>query len=327
MKAKALVMFSGGLDSILAIRLMKEQGIRVEAVHFLDPFGTANYAHVKSLAKRLGVKLHAINKDDEYLGIVRKPKHGYGRNMNPCIDCRIYTFRKAWELARSIGADFLVTGEVLGERPMSQNKKAMMLIEKEAGLGGKVLRPLSARLMPQTEAEKDGLVDRDKLEAIRGRSRKRQMELVKKFGIVNYPSPAGGCLLTDAQFSQRLRDLMGHGKFNMDDIELLRLGRHFRLGKSKAIVGRNEHENGRLLRLAREQGSLWMEVKGYMGPVTVVKGRARKGDISTAAGLTVRYSDAPARKEATVEIYESGRLSATVKARPLLQGEISKLII
>jgi len=326
-KALALVLFSGGLDSILAVKLMKEQNVSVEAVHFVNIFSTTETDRVRALAKRLKTRLHVIPKGEDYFKVIEKPEHGYGKNMNPCIDCRIYAFRKAWELAGKLKAHLLVTGEVLGERPMSQNMKALRLIEREAGVRGHVLRPLSAKLLPLTEAESRGIIDRDRLHAIRGRSRKKQLALARKYGLKpkDYPNPAGGCLLTDPEFSRRLKDLMKHNKLNFENAALLRFGRHFRCGKHKIIVGRNEAENGTLKKLAKEQGLVWMEVRKHKGPVTVITGGGNS-EIMLATGLTVRYSDAP--KDREVELaYTKGKVENMKKitAHSMPQKEIRKL--
>ncbi len=304
-KAKALVLFSGGLDSILAVRLLQEQGIETELVWFVNPFSSERH-DIRKLARQLGAKLHVIPLGKDYFDVIRNPRHGYGSGMNPCIDCKIHMYRLAKRLAEKTGADFIATGEVLGERPFSQNRKALMLIEREAGLENRVVRPLSAKLLPETQAEKAGLVNREKLLDIRGRRRVRQIELAKRFGIKEYPSPAGGCLLTDKQFSARLKDLFENQKeVTPEDIELLRLGRHFRFKNSKIVVGRNEEENKKLLEIASKTGLVWMEVSGHPGPVSVV----RKPDeevLKKAAELTAYYSDAPKEGETEV-IVVSGR--------------------
>jgi len=294
-KPKALVLLSGGLDSMLAARLMLDQDVDVEAVHFITPFSGQNEAFVEKFCKETGIKLHKIVLDEEFLEIVVAPKHGYGSQMNPCIDCRILEFKKAKEVAEKVGADFIVTGEVLDERPFSQKKDMMLHIEKEDGLEGKVLRPLSAKLLPETEPEKNGLVDRERLLAIKGRRRTPQMMLAKKLGIVEYPNPAGGCLLTEPRFADRLREHLEHEKrLTMLDVELLRVGRHFRIGNTKVIVGRNEKENKKLSSSASRNKNLsTMEVKDYMGPVTILVGEADAETIGKAAAITVRYSDAP----------------------------------
>jgi len=324
-KPKVLVLLSGGLDSSLVVKLMLDQGIGIEALNFSSPFCLCDRCHTLSLAKQCGIKLHTIAKGKDYLDIVRKPRHGYGSGMNPCLDCRIYILKKAKRFAKRIGADFIVTGEVLDERPFSQRRRAMMLIEKEAGLENKVVRPLSGKLLPPTEAEKKGLVSRENFLAIKGRSRKPQIRLAKKLGLKDYPCPAGGCLLTDSGFSKKLRDFLKHSKtLSWKDVELLKPGRHFRLGKGKIIVGRNEPENKKLLALAKKQKLAWMEVKDYMGPVTVLQGRTR--DLARkAAEITVRYSDAP-KKEVELELHK-GKIKRIIRAKPITKKELERMRI
>lgn len=292
-KVKALVLLSGGLDSTLAMRLLLDQGVDVEAVNFVTPFclcrrgGCGAY----EVARKFNIPLKVINVGMEYLKVVRKPKFGYGRGMNPCIDCRIFMLKKAKKYAEEINASFIVTGEVLDERPMSQHRRALEIIEREAGLKGKILRPLSAKLLPKTEAEVKGWIDREKLLGIRGRSRKKQIELAKSFGIKDYPCPAGGCLLTYKEFANKLRDLLNHKKrISLRDVQLLKVGRHFRLCKSKIIVGRNENENKRLLELKAES-DYYFEVEGCGSPVTLLQGPKTKQAIIKAAQLTAFYSD------------------------------------
>lgn len=292
---KALALFSGGLDSMLAIKVVMDQGVEVEAVHFMNPFSAHNENLVKEFCEELGIKLHQVALGQELLDIVVKPKHGYGSQLNPCIDCRILTLRKAKDLAEKIGADFLVTGEVLDERPFSQRRETMLLIEKEAGLEGKILRPLSAKLLPETTAEKQNLIDRKKLLAIRGRRRLPQLRLAEKLGIKRYLNPSGGCLLTDPRFAERLKEHLAHEeKLTMTDVALLRLGRHFRIKNVKVIVGRNKEENEKLLSISGQNGNfVQMEVTDYMGPVTLLLGKADFETVQKAAAITIRYSDAP----------------------------------
>ncbi|MEM4701352.1 MAG: tRNA 4-thiouridine(8) synthase ThiI [Candidatus Bathyarchaeia archaeon] len=292
-KVKALALFSGGLDSSLAIKLIQEQGIAVEAITFLTPFSTAKEGgfSVERAAEKLGTPLKVVRLGLDYLRIVRKPKHGYGRHMNPCIDCHIYMLKKAKKYAGQIGAAFIITGEVLDERPMSQHWKALKIVEEESNLKGRLLRPLSAKLLPPTEAEVKGLVDRNKLLDIRGRSRKRQLALAKAFGITEYQSPAGGCLLTYKEFSAKLRDLLRHKKrVSMADLELLKIGRHFRLGKNKIIVGRNKEENEKLLRL-KSRNDYFFEAHGCGSPITLLQGPKTRQSVEKAAQLTAYYSD------------------------------------
>jgi tRNA-specific 2-thiouridylase len=297
-KVKALALLSGGLDSTLAAKLILNQGIDVVAVNFVTPFCLCKKGGCEATeaAKQLGVPLKVVNVGDEYLKMVRKPKHGYGRNMNPCIDCRIFIAKKAKKYAKEIGASFIFTGEVLDERPMSQHSKAMKIIEEESGLKGKILRPLSAKLLPETAMEKKGLVDREKLLDIRGRSRKPQIKLAEKFNIKDYPCPAGGCLLTYREYANKLRDLFKHKKrCSMADVSLLKVGRHFRFGENKIIVGRNEAEN-KILTAERARNDYYFEVPDVGSPITVLQGAKTKNAIRAAAALTAFYSDAKSDK-------------------------------
>jgi tRNA U34 2-thiouridine synthase MnmA/TrmU len=297
-KVKALALLSGGLDSILATELILKQGIDVITINFTSPFCLCRKGGcgATEAAKQLGVPLKVMNVGDEYLKMVRKPKHGYGRHMNPCIDCRIFIVKKAKKYAKEIGASFIFTGEVLDERPMSQHSRAMKIIEEETGLKGKILRPLSARVLPETIIEKKGLVNREKLLDIRGRSRKPQIKLAEEFSIKDYPCPAGGCLLTYKEYANKLRDLFEHKKrCSMADVSLLKVGRHFRFGKSKIIVGRNETEN-KILTAKRARNDYYFEVPDVGGPTTVLQGPKTKNAIRTAAALTASYSDAKSDK-------------------------------
>jgi len=292
-KPKVLVLLSGGLDSTLAVKTMLEQGLDVEAAIFTTPFCLCDKCAAKSVVKQFGIKAHSVFLGQEYLDLVADPPRGYGSQMNPCIDCRILMLGKAKELAQELGAKCIVTGEVLDERPFSQTKRAMELIERKAGLEGKILRPLSAKLLPETEFEKSGHVDREKLHSIRGRRRLPQMHLAKEWGIKDYPCPSGGCLLTDPRFAQRLKDLLKHKKrLLIDDITLLKIGRHFRVDGFKVVVGRNKEENQSLLSLARQKKQLWLEVVEHMGPITVLEEKCPDKVIHKAAEITVRYSDA-----------------------------------
>jgi tRNA U34 2-thiouridine synthase MnmA/TrmU len=292
-KVKALVLLSGGLDSTLATKLILEQEIDVVAINFVSPFclGKKGGCRISEITNQLGIPLKVVKVGVEYLKMLRKPKYGYGRNMNPCIDCRIFMVKKAKKYAKEIGASFIFTGEVLDERPMSQKSRAMKIIEEETGLKDKILRPLSARLLPKTEIEKKGLVDREKLLDIRGRSRKPQMKLAEEFNIKDYPCPAGGCLLTYKEYANKLRDLFKHKRrCSIADVALLRVGRHFRFGKNKIIVGRNEAEN-KILTLKRERNDYYFEVPDIGSPITILQGPKTKNSIRTAAELTAFYSD------------------------------------
>lgn len=293
-RAKVVGLFSGGLDSLLSAHLMVVQGAEILLLHFLMPWQTLEEdgRDVTKRAEELGLPLEFIHLDRDYIAMLKDPPHGYGKNMNPCIDCHIFMFRRAGERMEEMGWDLVFTGEVVGERPMSQRKPILNLIEREAGLVGRLLRPLSAKLLTETIPEKEGLIERDKLLVIEGRSRKPQMELAEEYGISEYSSPAGGCLLTDPAFSKRVRESFEWGEDTPRHFKLLRLGRHFRLpGGAKVVVGRNQGENERISELA-QVGDMLLDPVGVMGP-TVLLGK--EGGISenveTAASLCARYSD------------------------------------
>jgi len=317
--AKALGMFSGGLDSILAAKLIQEQGIKVELINFYTTFFPPRNAI--EMAKQIKMPLKEIDVTIGYLKMLRKPKHGYGSGMNPCIDCKIFMLRKAKKYAKKIGASFIFTGEVLGERPMSQNRNAMNMIEKESGLKEKLLRPLSAKLLPITEAEKKW-VDRNKLLDISGRRRDRQIELAKKYGL-NYPTPAGGCLLTEREYAKKIRDLLKNKKrISKMDLEMLKVGRHFRFGKNKIVVGKNEEDNDRLLKLKQKTDYIF-EVPQVGSPITILQGPKTKKSVIIAARLTARYSDA---KENKINVkYGSKNLKKSLFVSSLQEDEINKL--
>lgn len=292
--SKGIALLSGGLDSTLAIKVVVEQGIEVEAVNFLTVFCTCTDRSrgclaSKSAADKLGIKLKVFEVSQDYFKIVKNPKYGYGSNMNPCLDCRIFMFKKARQYMKKAGASFIVTGEVLGQRPMSQRKDSMELIEKESKLDGLILRPLSAKLLPPTIPEKKGIVDRGKLLNFQGRTRKPQMKLANDLNIKNYPCPSGGCRLTDPGFARRMKDLIKHKPdFTLNDVRLLKVGRHFRLNpESKLIIGRNKQENDTLLKLAKP-GNLVFEPHKVKGPIGIGKG-FRRGGILEASQIIARY--------------------------------------
>lgn len=303
---KALVLMSGGLDSILAARLLQEQGIEVEAITFITPFfGQAN---AQKAAGQLGIKLHVVDITSDHMKMLKEPKHGYGRFMNPCVDCHALMIKRAGELMRDLGADFIATGEVLGERPKSQNRRALGIVEEESGMQGFVLRPLSAKLLEPTVPEEKGLVDRNRLLDIRGRSRKPQMELAKRYGITDYPSPAGGCILTDPMYSIRLRNLYKiEENPTPKEVNLIKIGRVFLSSEGALIiVSRNEEENKRMLELA-EEGELIFEAEDYPGPLTIVPGKnVGEVTIAEAAALTARYGKAKREREANVAFWRYG---------------------
>ncbi|MGB9607440.1 MAG: tRNA 4-thiouridine(8) synthase ThiI [bacterium] len=302
---KAIVLLSGGLDSTLAIKLLLEQGIDVIAVHFTSPFFRSSWA-VKT-AREWGIPLLEIDITDDILKLLKAPPHGFGSQMNPCIDCHALMLRKAKEIMEEVGASFVATGEVLGERPMSQNREALRIVEKESGLEGLLLRPLSAKLLPPTIPEKEGWVDREKLLDIKGRSRKRQLELAEKWGIKDYPFPAGGCLLTDPQFSKRLKDLLDNKELTKENVVLLKLGRHFRLRKGvKLVVGRNKDENERIREFSREGGIL-LRAYSHKGPDGLLRGDGfDEEDIELAGKIIARYSDIEGGEKMKIKIEGDG---------------------
>lgn len=326
-KSTVLVLLSGGLDSTLAVKTMLDQDLNVEVAIFSTPFCLCDKCSAGSTIKKFGVKAHSVLLGQEYLDLICNPTRGYGSQMNPCVDCRIFMMKKAKELANEIGAECLVTGEVLDQRPFSQTRQAMKFIEKKAGLEGKILRPLSAKLLEKTDIEKNGLVERDKLYSIQGRRRLPQMDLAKKLNIGDYPCPSGGCLLTDPRFADRLRDHLNHkNSLTIDDVSLLRLGRHFRVNGSKIIVGRNKDENEKLLKLANRLDFVYLEVVDYLGPVTVMEKTVDDELLHKAAGITMRYSDVENCSKANVRIVD-GLSEQVIEVSNLTEEEIENYIV
>lgn len=326
-RTKAVALLSGGLDSTLAVKLVLDQGIDVEAVNFVSPFCLCRKGGCGALevAKNLNIPLKTITVGEEYLRIVRKPQFGYGKNMNPCIDCRIFMLKKAKKYAEEMGASFIFTGEVLGQRPMSQHRKTLGIIEKEAGLKGKILRPLSAKLLPPTEVEKKGLVSRETLLGIEGRSRKKQIRLAQELKVTEYSCPGGGCLLTYREFTSKLKDLFEHKKrISLKDVRLLKVGRHFRFGKNKIIVGRNEAENGLLLQM-KMTNDYCFEAQDTGSPITLLQGPKTRIAIKRAAELTVYYSD---RKQSVVLVkFGKGELDKSLRTPILSREKVEELRI
>jgi tRNA-specific 2-thiouridylase len=309
MQRKALALLSGGLDSTLAVKVILEQGIQVEALNFTSPFCTCTgkNAGCKSeairVAEELDIPIKVMNKGVEYLEIVRKPKHGYGKGMNPCVDCRIFLLRKAKEYMAESGADFVITGEVLGQRPMSQRRDTLRLIERESGLEGLLLRPLSAGHFAPTIPETEGWVDRSRLPSIHGRSRKEQMQLAEELDIKNYPCPAGGCLLTELSFVPKIRDVFNHSEqLDIRDFQILKLGRHFRIGEgTKVIVGRNDAENKSMEKILRpgEAAIRWCDGSGPMG---IVMGEVDDTLLEMAGKILLRYTKAETGGECSIKV-------------------------
>lgn len=306
MQKVAVGLYSGGLDSILAVKLIVDQGFQVILARFISPFFEDRQPDVSILNSILPAGsfcLREVSLGGDFLQMILSPEYGYGRNLNPCVDCKIFMVKKAGEILRECGAAFVFTGEVLGQRPMSQRRDALHIIGRDSGLGRYLLRPLCARLMPPTAAEESGLIRREALLDISGRSRKRQMELAKEFGISGYPTPAGGCLLTDASFVRRFKAILADkndkddkdDQVILEDLPLLKVGRHFLIRPGvRLIVGRNYAENQKILTHGRKNG-WFFRVINAPGPVSLAQGNLEDADFQLAASITARYSDAKAK--------------------------------
>lgn len=313
MTKKAVALLSGGLDSSLAVKMMIDQGIEVVALNFISSFCTCDgsskkkeggdHGHkhsaagcrsaAKELAYKFDVPITVKVKGLDYVDVIRNPKYGYGQGMNPCMDCRVYMFKKAKDFMKEVGASFIITGEVLGQRPMSQRLKAMEQTDRDSELTGYVLRPLSAQVLEPTVPELEGIVDREKLLDITGRSRRQQMDLAEELEIEDYPCPSGGCLLTDKIFSKKVKDLFDHNDdIKLKDLNALKLGRHFRHNDIKYIVSRDEDET-KVLKGFTQEGESYLEPIDFPGPSAIVSGYdgTPNGEIETAASLILRYSN------------------------------------
>jgi len=323
---KALVMFSGGLDSRLVIKILQEQKIDIIALNFDLPFGSGccksscswKFTQLQGIPLRI-VDCKKGKNFQEFIKIVKSPKHGHGSGMNPCIDCRIFMLKKAKSLMKKLKADFIATGEVLDERPMSQHRKAMQIVEAESGLQGKLLRPLSAKLLPETDAEKKGLIDRNNLFGIQGRQRKQQIELANKYNM-DYPSPGGGCLLCEKEYVKKLEDLFKNNKNILpEDIALLKIGRHFRFEENKIIVARNAEES----QMLREFKGVKFELEKHIpGPTTLLIGKAGKEAIKKAAQLTLFHS----KNKANV-VYGERKFNKSIFPENLERKEVENIRI
>lgn len=299
-KPKAVGLISGGLDSTLAAKIVLDLGVEVYGVYFAMPWGCCDKAQAQKAALNLGIHFVALQLDERYLEMVRKPKFGYGTALNPCVDCRIHMFSRAAEYMKAMEADFVFTGEVVGQRPMSQMKHSMKWIEEESGLNGRLLRPLCAKLLDPTIPEKEGLIDRNRLLEITGRSRKEQIDLAAQFQITDYSPPAGGCLLTDEHFARRMRDTFKFGYRNFRETVALKWGRHFRINENfKVILGRDKDENESLIHFAHPEDHIF-QLPQNDGPTLILKGYLPKargqspaGDsplLSLCAGLVQKFS-------------------------------------
>ena len=295
MKRKAVALISGGLDSILAAKIVMEQGFDIVGLYCTSPFsksyGREQETHAARVSKAIGIDLRIFDMGQEYIELVRNPVHGYGKNVNPCIDCKIFMLKKAKAMMEELTSPFVVTGEVLGQRPMSQRRDTFHVIERDADMRGMVLRPLSAKLLPPTQGELNGTIDREKLLSISGRSRNVQFRLAERYGISGFSPPAGGCLLTDKNFSAKLRDLFEDNiAVNPDDIRLLTVGRHYRFDAGvKIVLGRNNNENNLLMSIAPYGYHLFMP-QGFPGPVALLNGIPTQDVKQTIGRLIITYS-------------------------------------
>ncbi|MEO0085255.1 MAG: tRNA 4-thiouridine(8) synthase ThiI [candidate division WOR-3 bacterium] len=304
-RSKAVALMSGGLDSTLAAKLMLMQNVNVIGVNFAGgycPVFAGEKTHAEKAAELLGIELVRLPIDAGFVAMVRAPRYNRGRNMNPCVDCHILMIRRAWEYGRTRGADFIVTGEVLGQRPLSQHRQALEVVARRSGTEGMLLRPLSAKCLEPTEPEKTGLVDRERLLDISGRSRKRQMALAQEWGITDYPAPAGGCLLTDAGYAGRLREAFAHGEDSVAVVELLAIGRHFRLPSgARLVVGRDQTENEELRRRTPE-GAAVIDATTVPGPLGLLIPDSGPEERRLAAAICARYSDRRGEEVVSVEV-------------------------
>jgi len=325
-KARGLGLCSGGLDSMLAGLVLRDQGIEVEFVTFETPFFSA--AKARKASEMTGIPLTVKPIYPVYIKMLKNPPAGYGKHMNPCMDCHALMFKLAGEMMPAKNIDFLFSGEVVGQRPMSQNKTSLRYVEKHSGLRGYILRPLSARNLPETIPEQEGLVDRELLLDIQGRSRKRQIDLAKKFGITDYPAPAGGCLLTVVEYTRRLRDLFDHQQDCTEaELHLLKYGRHFRLNpEAKLIVGRTEKDNENILNYHDPAEDTVIMVKQIPGPIAVVPHGAQKDAIFLAASICAGYSKAPNFSSVKVQVTSPDGKDA-IKVIGIPPEDVKKLMI
>jgi tRNA U34 2-thiouridine synthase MnmA/TrmU len=323
---RALGLCSGGLDSILSALVLREQGVAVHWVSFETPFFSS--AKARKASENTGVPLMVRKITPQYMEMMRSPSVKFGKNMNPCMDCHTLMFRLAGEIMTEQGFDFLFSGEVLGQRPMSQNRTSLRYVEKHSGYDGSILRPLSARCLPETIPEQAGLVDRHRLLDLSGRSRKPQLQLAEKFGVIDFPAPAGGCLLTDKIFSRRLKDLFDHQEdYPEKDLDLLKFGRHLRLDpRTKIVVGRTRQDNEQIARCIDPQQDMVLKVDHFPGPLVVMPGGGSEPMVMLAAGICAGYSKAPDNTPAAVNV-EVGSRCRQVTVLGIPPSENKKFLI
>jgi len=331
---KAVALVSGGLDSLLAAKVILDQGIHVEGINFYTGFCVEGHTHAIRkkdkarpkrnnalwVAEQLGIKLHIIDIIEEYKDVVINPKHGYGANLNPCLDCKVFMVQKARQWIEKKGFDFIITGEVVGQRPMSQRKDTLPVIARESGADELLVRPLCAKNLNPTRPELEGWVDRDRLYGFEGRTRKPQMALAASFGFEDYAQPAGGCcFLTDRQYSHKLADLWkarGERRYELDDIMLLKVGRHIRPRPNfKLIIGREEGEN-RFLQGYRKQYT-HMLTTSHPGPLVLIDGEASQDDLDLAARITARFSQGREADTVDIEVHTLDGASQSLQVQPM----------
>lgn len=336
---KAVSLISGGLDSLLSTKIIMEQGIHVEGINFFTGFCVEGHTHAIRkkdkakpkrnnalwVAEQLGIKLHIIDVIEEYKDVLLNPKHGYGQNMNPCLDCKGFMVKKAHEWIKENDFDFIITGEVIGQRPMSQRKDTMPVIQRESGAGDLLVRPLCGQHLPATLPEREGWLDRDKLLDFSGRTRKPQFALAEEFGFEDYATPAGGCcFLTDKSYSQKLVDLWqhrGNREYELDDIMLLKVGRHIRPNdKFKIIVSREEGENKFMDGYKKQFTHLY--ISSHPGPLALIEGELNEDDLKIAGQVVARYSQGRDAEEVEVTVKPLDKDEIILKVKPMPASEI-----
>ena len=324
---RALALISGGLDSALAAKVIQNQGIEVIGLCYKSAF--FSFENAVKITEEIDIPLKVVDFSDEHFNMVKNPKHGYGKNMNPCIDCHAMMMNYTGRLLKELSADFIITGEVLNQRPMSQNRQALDVVKKESGYEEYILRPLCAKNLPPTRMETEGLVDREKLLDISGRNRKVQMELAEKWGIKEYPSPAGGCKLTEPGYSRRLKDLL---EFNKDctykDVEILNYGRHFRINDRVKIISTRNEEELKVIELLIRKDDLVFDALKFNGSKVILEGSPVDEDIKLAAKIAARYSKGKDEKEIDVKFKKAKDDKYNIiRVSPAKDAEIDMFLI
>ena len=316
---------------MLAAKVIMEQGIQVQGIVFIMQFAARNITEftkrVKESADEADIPVKFVDMAEEFLKILKDPYYGYGANLNPCIDCKILMLKLAKKMMKTENAGFILTGEVLGERPMSQRKGALNIIQKKSLLDGYLLRPLSAKLLDETIPEKEGVVDRDKLLDLSGRGREKQLTLAKKYRLTKFFAPSGGCLLTDSLFSRKLKDLIDSGNLDFNNIELLKCGRHFRLdNKTKGVVGRDEKDNNSMILLKQKRDAV-LRLKDAAGPYVLLRGNLSGKNIQKAGTLLIGHSKSRGQKDALIEYWTEENKKQVIQIGTMERNEIDKMRI